>query len=59
MAGRSCDSVGAKYECVCLAMSVGVGASSGPGIGSAEEKPSMRQRTIVSSWQARERMRSP
>jgi hypothetical protein len=40
-------------------MSVGVGASSGPGIGSDEEKPSICQRTIESSWQARERMRSP
>ena len=40
-------------------MSVGVGASSGPGIGSDEEKPSICQRTIESSWQARERIRSP
>lgn len=59
MAGRALEGIGLKYDRVCLAMSVGVGASRGPGIGSEEEKPSIRQRTMVSSWQARERIKSP
>lgn len=59
-AGRARDGVaGAKAERVWRAMSVGVGAECGVGIGSAEEKPSICQSTMESSWQARERIRSP
>jgi hypothetical protein len=50
---------GANAERVNFSVSLVVGASEASGGGSSEENPSIRQRTIMSSWQARERIRSP
>jgi len=58
-AGLSGDKVGVYADRVSLLGSYVVGASAGERTPSSDENPSIRHNTIISSWHALERMRSP